>query len=170
MGRPHLDDSDGEGSAALGVLGAVLAGEFSLTGLREQLAGQLEGPVLLFIQVVANLDRQLLGTLGEVVGGGVDPTQFLDQLLGLVMVGQRVATDVEASVVQQQRNVQVTLLRSRVRVQFVGECEKCSTSLVGRCARMRHRARQRPLNLVALPKILEDGHGPAIPARGPDET
>ena len=80
--------------------------------------------MLLFVEVIADFGRELLGEVTELVGGRVDAAQLLDQLLGLVVVGEGVAGDAESGVVHQQRDVEVPLLGRGVGVELVGEGEE----------------------------------------------
>ena len=79
-------------AATAGVLGAIAGGELSQAGLREELPGELEGSVLLLVQVVADLGRQLASELAELIRRRVHAPQLLDELLGLVMIRERVTT------------------------------------------------------------------------------
>ena len=85
--------------------------------------------MLFFVQVVTHLCGELLGELPEPIGSGIHPTYLLDELLGLVVIRQCVATDGEPGIIHQQRYVEVALLGCSVRVEFVGKREKrCSAS------------------------------------------
>ncbi len=145
-------------AAAFGVLGAVPAGEFVLLCLGQKLSGELERPVFFLVQVVAHLHRQLPSDLAEVIRRGIDASKLLDELLSLVMVGERVATDAESRVDHEEWDVQVALLGSRVSVELLGEPKKGGATALGRRSSVCHRASKRALHRVAGSEIVEDRH------------
>lgn len=142
-----------------GVLGAIAGGELSQPGLREELPGELEGPVLFLVQVIAYLGRQLASELAEVIRRRVDAPQLFDELLSLVMIRKSVATHAETRVDHEERDIEVALLRRGVGVEFVGEGEKGSPAPLAGRSPVRQGARQRALYLVTGPQIIEDRHG-----------
>ncbi len=145
-------------AAPLGVLGAVSAGEVLLLCLGQKPSGKLKRPVLFLVQVVAHLHRELPSDLAKLIRCGVDSSKLLDELLSLVMVGERVATDAESSVDHEERDVQMALLGGRVRVEFLGEPKKGGAPALARRTSVCHCPRKRALHLVAGSEIVEDRH------------
>ncbi len=91
-------------------------------------------------------------------GRGIDATELLDQFLGLVVIGERVAADGQPGIVHQEGYVEVALLGGGMCVEFVREREEGGAPGVGRRTGMGHRARQRPLDRMARAQVLEDRH------------
>ena len=150
--------SDAVRATTPGVLGAIPGPELPQPSLREEPSSELKGPVLFLIQVVAYLGRQLSSELAEVIRRRVNATQFVDDLLSLVMISEGVATDTETRVDHEERDIQMALLRGGVGVELVGEGEKGSPPSVGGRSPVRKGASQGALNLVTEAQVVEDGH------------
>jgi len=114
--------------------------------------------MLFFVQVITYLSGELLGEFHEPIGGWIHPTELFDELLGLVVIRQCVATDGEPGVIHQQRDVEVTFLGRRVRVEFVGERQERGSAVLDRSPSVGHRAGKCSLDLVARSQVLEDRH------------
>ena len=87
--------------------------------------------MLLFVQMVADLGRELHREFVEPLGRGVDTAELLDQFLGLVVVGECVTADGQSGIVHQERHVEMALLGRGMGVEFVGEREEGGAPIVG---------------------------------------
>ncbi len=152
-------------AAKFGVFGAISAGEFLLSCLGEKLSGELERAVLFLVQVVSHLRGELTSDLAELIRRGIDASKLLDELLRLVMVGERVATGAESCVHQEERNVQVALLGGCVGVEFLGERKEGGASAFAGRSTVCHRAGKQALHLVAGSEIVEDRHVDSLASR-----